>query len=116
MVGGATALLSARRLASVGGVVGALVAYYLLVDRLWQASLWWDIAWLDVVLLPVVFSLVWLVLPVWRARGVLPVALAFAAIAVGADVNGLPALPLLSVAFLAVNGDLLWRRLRADRA
>ena len=242
MVGGATAVLSARRLASVAGVVGALVAYYLLVDRLWQASLWWDIAWLDVVLLPVVFSLVWLVLPAWRARGALPVALAFAAIAVafghegldtasnlaklgattfgafwflsffegvswvvvvasiipfvdaysvwrgptkeittnhqqtfealsfyfpapggdsganlglpdllffalflaaavrfalrtawtwaamvasfgatmaiavGAEVNGLPALPLLSIAFLAVNGDLLWRRLRADRA
>jgi hypothetical protein len=26
--------------------------------------------------------------------------------------TALPALPLLSVAFLAVNGDLLWRKLR----
>jgi len=30
-------------------------------------------------------------------------------IANAADVDGLPALPLLSVAFLAANGDLLWR-------
>jgi len=32
------------------------------------------------------------------------------AIANGAGVDGLPALPLLSVAFLVANGDLLWRR------
>jgi hypothetical protein len=30
-----------------------------------------------------------------------------------ADLGGLPALPLLSLAFLLVNADLLWRRLRA---
>ena len=29
--------------------------------------------------------------------------------------TALPALPLLSVAFLAVNGDLLWRKLRPRR-
>ena len=29
-----------------------------------------------------------------------------------ADVNGLPALPFLSVGFLLANGDLLWKRLR----
>ena len=33
-------------------------------------------------------------------------------IANAADVNGLPALPFLSVGFLLANGDLLWRRLR----
>jgi hypothetical protein len=31
------------------------------------------------------------------------------------NLGGLPALPLLSVAFLLVNADLLWRRLRASR-
>ena len=30
------------------------------------------------------------------------------AIAVGADISGLPALPGLSIAFLAVNADLVW--------
>jgi hypothetical protein len=34
------------------------------------------------------------------------------AIAVGADVAGLPALPLLSAAFVLVNADLIWRSLR----
>jgi hypothetical protein len=38
------------------------------------------------------------------------------ALAVGFEVDGLPALPLLSVAFLLVNGDLIWRRLRARSA
>jgi hypothetical protein len=37
------------------------------------------------------------------------------AIAVWRDLGGLPALPLLSLAFLAANGDLLWRKLRRER-
>ncbi len=35
------------------------------------------------------------------------------AITVGGDVTGLPALPLLSLAFIAVNADLLWGHLRS---
>lgn len=38
------------------------------------------------------------------------------AIAVAWDQPGLPALPLLSIAFLTANADLLWRRLRRRRA
>lgn len=38
------------------------------------------------------------------------------ALAVWWDVSGLPALPLLAVAFLAPNVDLLWRRLRGASA
>jgi hypothetical protein len=37
-------------------------------------------------------------------------------IAVWLDLGGLPALPLLSLAFLVANGDLLWRQLRRARA
>jgi putative phosphoesterase len=37
------------------------------------------------------------------------------ALAVAFEVGGLPALPLLSVAFVAANGDRLWRRLRGMR-
>lgn len=37
-------------------------------------------------------------------------------LAVSWDVNGLPALPLLSVAFVAANADLLWTRFRARRS
>jgi hypothetical protein len=81
VVGRASALLSVRW-ALLAAVAGAVVAYYLLVDRLWDASLWWDIAWLDLVLFPAVFSLVYLVLPLWNARGLLPLALACALLAV----------------------------------
>jgi hypothetical protein len=81
-VGRASALLSPARWAALAAVLGTLVAYYLLVHHLWRASLWWDIAWLDLVLLPAVFSLVWIVLPAWRAQWLIVVALAFAAVAV----------------------------------
>ena len=37
------------------------------------------------------------------------------AITVGFDVSGLPALPLLSAAFIAANADLLWAKVRARR-
>ena len=36
-------------------------------------------------------------------------------IATAAHVGGLPALPFLSVGFLAPNADILWRQLRASR-
>jgi hypothetical protein len=36
-------------------------------------------------------------------------------LAVTGDISGLPALPLLSAAFLLVNADLIWRRVRAQR-
>ena len=38
------------------------------------------------------------------------------ALAVGFDISGLPALPLLALGFLAPNADLLWRKLRAPNA
>ena len=38
------------------------------------------------------------------------------ALAVARDAGGLPALPLLALGFLMPNADLLWRRLRAERA
>lgn len=37
-------------------------------------------------------------------------------VATAADVRGLPALPFLSVGFLAPNADIIWRQLRASRA
>lgn len=38
------------------------------------------------------------------------------ALAVGFDINGLPALPLLSLGFLLPNADLLWKKVREDQA
>jgi hypothetical protein len=37
------------------------------------------------------------------------------ALAVWADVSGLPALPLLSAGFVLVNADLIWKALRDRR-
>jgi hypothetical protein len=61
-----------------------LALYYAFADQLWDASTWWDVAWISLVLLPAVFGLVWLVLPLWRAPGpqLLLVGLACVAIAV----------------------------------
>jgi hypothetical protein len=38
------------------------------------------------------------------------------ALTVAFDIGGLPALPLLALGFLMPNADLLWRRLRAEKA
>jgi hypothetical protein len=35
------------------------------------------------------------------------------ALAVAFEISGLPALPLLSVAFVLANADLIWKQLRA---
>ena len=69
------------RVAGFLALLGALVAYYLSVRHLWDASLWWDIAWLDLVLIPAVFGLVWLVLPQWQRRWTIALAIGFGAIA-----------------------------------
>lgn len=72
MVGRAAALL----------VLGtALGLYYAFHDELWNASTWWDIAFIALVLIPSCFALVWLVLPLYTAPGLLPAALAFGVLA-----------------------------------
>ncbi|MGZ8795253.1 MAG: hypothetical protein ACXW0F_11525, partial [Gaiellaceae bacterium] len=38
------------------------------------------------------------------------------AFAVWGELGGLPALPLLALGFLLANGDLIWTRLRLERA
>jgi hypothetical protein len=69
------------RFAALLAVFGLLVVYYETSTHLWQAGTWWDVAWLVFVLIPAVFSLVLLALPFRTARWLLPVGLAFAALA-----------------------------------
>ena len=45
-----------------------LAAYYSLSGSLWEASTWWDVAFISFVLIPAVFLLMLLVLPLWRRR------------------------------------------------
>src|SRR5204863_8986212 len=72
MVGRATALLI---------VVTALAVYDVVHAHLWDASDWWDVAFIAVVLIPLTFAVVWLVLPLRRARGLLPAGLSLAVLA-----------------------------------
>jgi hypothetical protein len=65
----------------VGLLAALLVTYYETSTHLWQAGVWWDVAWLVFVLIPGVFALVLLLLPLRDARGLLLLGLAFAAVA-----------------------------------
>jgi hypothetical protein len=65
----------------VGLLAALLVVYYETSTHLWHAGVWWDVVWLVFVLIPAVFALVLLLLPLRDARGLLPLGLAFAAVA-----------------------------------
>jgi hypothetical protein len=69
------------RSAALLGLFGLLVVYYETSTHLWHASLWWDVAWLVCILIPAVFALVLLALPLREARGLLPVGIAFGVLA-----------------------------------
>jgi hypothetical protein len=90
-VGRASALLDRRALA-FAALAAALALYYGLAGELPDLSLWWDVAFIAVLLIPAVFGLVWLGLPLWRAKGLLAVAAAFAVAAVAFQLSGLDVL------------------------
>jgi hypothetical protein len=69
------------RSAALLGLFLALFVYYETSKDLWQASLWWDVAWLVCVLIPAVFGLVLLALPLREMRGLLPAGIGFAVLA-----------------------------------
>ena len=69
------------RAAALLAVVAGLAAYDVVHARLWSASDWWDVAFIAVVLIPATFAVVWLILPLRRARGLLPAGLALAVLA-----------------------------------
>jgi len=79
MVGRAAALL---------GLGTALALYYAFHDRLWSASTWWDIAFIALVLIPACFALVWFLLPLHNAPGLLAAGLAFGVLALLFHVAG----------------------------
>ncbi len=84
------AVLGSARGVAFLGLFAALVVYYETSTHLWNWGLWGDVAWIALVLIPAVFGLVLLALPLRHARGLLPVGLAFAVLAAVltyADVN-----------------------------
>jgi hypothetical protein len=88
VVGGASAVLSRRAVAFLA-LAALLATYYSTVDSLWHWSLWPEVAWLDLVLIPAVFGLVGLALPLWRSPGTLIAGAACAALAFGFGEAGL---------------------------
>ena len=81
-MGGAAAVLRTRRGLALLALAAALAAYFGAHKALPNLPLWWDIAFLGVLVIPAVFATVWLALPLWRARGIAGVGLAFVAVAV----------------------------------
>ncbi len=82
-MGRASSLLS-WRVAAFVALAAALGLYYVFHESLWNESLWADIAFMAFVLIPAVFGLVYLALPLWRSPPLqlFLVALAFVALAV----------------------------------
>jgi hypothetical protein len=76
------------RAAALLALLAALALYYAFHDRLWEASTWWDIAFISLVLIPACFALVWLVLPLRNARGLLAVAVGLGLLAWAFHVAG----------------------------
>jgi hypothetical protein len=65
-----------------------LAAYYSLSESLWSASTWWDVAFITFALIPMVFLLVWLVLPWWGERWLFFAGAGLAGVAVLFEVAG----------------------------
>jgi hypothetical protein len=82
VVGRASALLTPRALAFVA-LAAAVGVYYGVHERLFKLPLWWDIVFLGFVLIPALFGLIYLALPLWRAPALqlLLVAVAFGVLA-----------------------------------
>ncbi len=96
MVGGAPPVLrralrstESRRAALAAILLGALVAYYATHEGLPDISQWWEVAFIALVLMPAVFGLVLLGLPLWQARGLLAVGLALVALTAVLNAAGL---------------------------
>jgi hypothetical protein len=77
---------------ALGGLLLALVLYDAFAGELPDVSTAWDTAVVAVVLIPATFGVLWLLLPLARARGLLVLALASGALAVALHLAGLGAL------------------------
>jgi hypothetical protein len=98
-------------------LLGALVAWYETAHHLDGLSHWWAILLIAFVLIPACFLLVWLALPLWCSRLLLPAAVVLIALAilftkldepVGANFCKLAALTLLGWWFLTYFEAISW--------
>jgi hypothetical protein len=91
-VGGAPALLSRSRALALAAWLAAGAAWYFSADSIPLLPLWWEVALLAFVLIPGAFVFDWIVLPLARARGLLALAAALAAVAILAEAGDLEVL------------------------
>jgi hypothetical protein len=117
VVGRAPALLAPRRVAALAALAVALGAYYALTDRLADQSRPWEVAFLALCLMPAVFALVWLALPLRHSNRLLLLTLALLVLTVileAADLGALANFSKLAVMttfafwFLAFFESVLW--------
>jgi len=117
-VGRAAALLS-RRTAALAALAVVLGVYYGTHEWWFELPLWWDLAWLCFLLIPFVFALVWLALPLWRAPvaellalaaacGIAAVVLQWTGAGVVANFAKLAALTFVGWSFLRFFEELSW--------
>jgi hypothetical protein len=91
-VGGAAAVLTARRTAALAAVVAVLVAWDAGAGLLPDVGRWSDVVVVALVLLPLTFAVPWIALPAASLRVVLPIAVALVLLAVLLDLAGLGSL------------------------
>ena len=111
-MGGASALLDARRVAAFVALSVAIAVYYATHESWFSLSLWGSLAWICFLLIPAVFGLVWLVLPAWSLplRYLFGIALGLGAGAVALQLAG--AEPVANFAKLGAMTFAAWCFLR----
>ncbi|MHB1241903.1 MAG: hypothetical protein ACYC1P_00630 [Gaiellaceae bacterium] len=114
--------MSRQRWAALAALAAALAVYTAVAGRLWNAGLWPDALFLSFVLFPATLALIWLVLPLRAARGLLAAGLVLAGLAVALRLAHLDvlfnlaklfALVLLGFLFLSWFETVLWAALVA---
>jgi hypothetical protein len=116
VVGRASAVLTRRAAASVALSV-ILGVYYAVNESLTNFTVWWEVAILAFLVIPAVFGLVYLALPLWRAPNLFPAGLAVAVLAAALEILGfdvlanfakLAAVTLLAFWFLSYFETAAW--------
>ena len=64
-MGGAAPVLSTARLAALAATAASLAVYFAVHESLPNVTKWWDVAILALLVMPAVFAIVWLLLPMW---------------------------------------------------
>ena len=90
-MGRAPALLTPR-VAAFAALALVLGVYYAVAESLTNFTIWWEVAILSFLVMPAVFALLYLALPLWRARGLALVGIATSVLAAALDVAGLDVL------------------------